>query len=559
MNYFNTLLIIALCFLFLSCNNTKTESTANTTQVFNYKINRFVNNSNDKGRGSNEFIVYMPEYNNTTKTGLAGLEAVVENNIIVKIGENNNTIPKNGFVISGNGDAARWIARHLKPFMEVEIKENEFVAKETPEGFIRYAKQLISKAEDRMRKSKANHKSINTDSLLSYLGRYSASVKKAEAMLRENNLEEYEIESHKALAYAKEFYYRSFPSYDNELRTCWYRMEESSPDEVDKMIKRIADLGFNAICPETIYEGNSLYPKAHRYLTQNKNFTDWDPMQALVESCKKYNIKLIPWIEVYFVGFEDSELKDTKKEWLGITKEGKTYSDMEPGYHFFCPSRPQVREFWLEVYKTLLEKYKLDGFQLDYIRYPVSQPFNKGYCYCEYCRDKFMKLHNADPIDITPENVDIWEKWNQYRISQIDTFVTQVRSFISDKYPNLRLSADVFPSIDHSLNVKFQNWGQWLNDNKVDDIFVMSYYDVVESVLNDSKFLKTQLKNGHKGYVGLGSFIGMTPETLLGQIEAAREGQANGVALFSLGYLQQNPRQMEALKKGPFRVKAIAE
>lgn len=516
-----------------------------------------INPANDKpngGRAANDLIIYSPEYGKTTQTPATGIEAVVKNGSVVSIGGNNSSIPKKGFVISGHGDAARWIANHLFPGVTVEYDDSLLSVTVTAGSLLKYAGILVKKADKRVQ-NKDLHKSIVYDSLQAYTSQYEKALKSTKEA---DDKATYKTKAQKTLDAAKKYYFNTFASYKAELRTCWYRLEEESPEELENTIKQLSEYGFNALCPETIYEGNTLYPDAHPSLTQNPKFEGWDPLKELERLCKKYDMQLIPWIEVYFIGFEGSPLITEKAEWLGKTKEGKIYSDMEKGYHFFCPSRPEVRRFWLGVYKTLLDRYEIDGFQLDYIRYPVSKPDEKGYCYCDYCRNRFKTLHQADPLKLTAnENPELWEKWNQYRIEQIDTFVAQVSQMIKADYPHIRLSADVFPSIEHSLTVKSQNWSQWLKNGWIDDVYIMAYSDKAEPVFEDTKYMINQLNEGQNGYTGLGQFLGLTAEMLLLQIESAQKAKANGVSIFSWGYLKRNPQHLEAIKQGPFRNEAF--
>jgi len=500
------------------------------------------------GRGSNQLIVYTPKFGKSTGTIATGLEAVVVDSVVRSVGGNNSAIPANGFVISGHGDAARWIATNITPGIKIRITQNELIAIKTVESNLFYAQYLLKKAKERI--AKGLDKTLSVDSLAAIERSCLAKVEN----LRTGKTNDPKADSKVAVELAAKYFYNTFAGNDNELRTTWYRLEEKSPEELEVTIREMVDAGFNAICPETIYEGNSIYPDAHKWLTQNPNFVGWDPLKELSRLCKKYNMKLIPWIEVYFVGFNDSKLKDQKAEWLGKTKEQKIFSDMEPGYHFFCPSRVEVRKFWIDVYSTLLERYEIDGFQLDYIRYPVSLPYEKGYCYCELCRNSFKKLHKTDPLQISPEtDPEAWEKWDEYRIQQIDTFVVQVSAFLHSQYPDVRLSADVFPSLEHSLTVKFQNWGSWLNRKLIEEVYIMAYTDGVQPVAIDTKYMAEQLSDNQCGYAGLGQFLGLPTDTFLEQIEAARQAGANGIAVFSWGYLKRDPEKLIALKQGPFR------
>jgi hypothetical protein len=59
-------------------------------------------------RGANELVVY--EGSGHTGTNNYGLEACVLDGRVIRYGKNNNEIPEGGYVLSGHGSAARFIA-----------------------------------------------------------------------------------------------------------------------------------------------------------------------------------------------------------------------------------------------------------------------------------------------------------------------------------------------------------------------------------------------------------------------------------------------------------------
>jgi hypothetical protein len=57
----------------------------------------------NRPRKDNEVIVYTPEFGSVTKTNDAGVEIIVEDDMVVGISEGNSVIPGNGYVISFHG------------------------------------------------------------------------------------------------------------------------------------------------------------------------------------------------------------------------------------------------------------------------------------------------------------------------------------------------------------------------------------------------------------------------------------------------------------------------
>ncbi|MBR5779075.1 MAG: family 10 glycosylhydrolase [Clostridia bacterium] len=61
-------------------------------------------NGFDSVRGAGELIIYTPAQGTYTETNQWGWEAIIEENVVVKLNHYNSAIPENGFVLSGHDD-----------------------------------------------------------------------------------------------------------------------------------------------------------------------------------------------------------------------------------------------------------------------------------------------------------------------------------------------------------------------------------------------------------------------------------------------------------------------
>jgi exopolysaccharide biosynthesis protein len=70
----------------------------------------------NRPRLDDELILFTPEFNRTTLTGPAGVEAVVASGRVVSVvdGKGDAAIPPDGWVVSANGAAAAWVRDNLK-------------------------------------------------------------------------------------------------------------------------------------------------------------------------------------------------------------------------------------------------------------------------------------------------------------------------------------------------------------------------------------------------------------------------------------------------------------
>ena len=67
-------------------------------------------------RSTHYLSLYTPELRETTRTNAFGTEVVVEDNIVKRIivGHGDADVPKNGYVLSGNGEAKAWLEQNIK-------------------------------------------------------------------------------------------------------------------------------------------------------------------------------------------------------------------------------------------------------------------------------------------------------------------------------------------------------------------------------------------------------------------------------------------------------------
>jgi hypothetical protein len=426
------------------------------------------------GRGADEMVLYTPEFGDRTGTNQWGSEAVVKDGMAIAVGQNDSLIPRDGFVLSGHGKAKYWITDHLFPGTEIEIEGRQVIARTTAKSLIYQTRVQLGPVREALEHA---GKTAATFPVADARDRYAAAEADLAAAVmhlergRTNRAGRFAT---RAGQKALEAFALTRPSRSREGRGVWYRLTEKHPEQLEQTIARLKDNGFNLIFPETIYWGYSIYPapstvssqqgevKKSAFFEQNPAFRGWDPLKTLIDVAHKNGIQVHVWVHVFFIGFKDSPLVESHPEWLALNRKGQYASTREEGYYFLCTSNEEVREFLLENYKALIMNYDIDGFQLDYIRYPVSEPFEEGYCYCQSCRGKFFDEYERDPAELSPNGTpELWEKWNAFREEQISSFVETVSTTLQSLKPDLKISADIFPDLEDARRSKLQNWAVW--------------------------------------------------------------------------------------------------
>ncbi len=497
-------------------------------------------------RGPGEMIVYTPDYGTRTGTNPWGYEAVVAENTVIRLNKNDSSIPRDGFVISGHGDAARWITINVIPGAKAYIEGRELIIRYPARSVIEVTGHFLEKAHRRLEQREPNMVPVRR-------------IKKYFKQAREYTSEAAQTEDPKkarrlairGFALAKKGDYLNVLSIKGELRAAWVRLYQKNPAQIRALVDNIHRAGFNAVFPETVFEGYTLYPSPEGMIPQHRMYRGWDPLEVFIEECHSRGIQVHAWCHVFFVGF-GSPLIGEHRGWLARDRHGNATSSMEQGYHFFCPANRDARSFLQENFAWLVRHYDLDGFQFDYIRYPQTRVGEQEYCFCRQCQREYFGRYEEDLVNLNPgTHPERWEEWSEKRRHDIDSFARETLQHLEREKPGLMVSADVFARPEEALNNVFQPWLTWAGDGIFDFLCPMAYtYDTAE--LRDSlEEARKTLTGGTPYIIGLGYFIYRDIGILTRQVQAVRSFNYSGQAIFSLNHFTD--RDYRLLGDGIYR------
>ena len=206
--------------------------------------------------------------------------------------------------------------------------------------------------------------------------------------------------------------------------------------------------------------------------------------------------------------------------------------------------------FPIELIDEIATRYRIDGFNIDYVRYPnvSKENFNNQWGYTKYAREEFKQIYGVDPVEISKKD-SLWDEWCQYRSDKITDYVIRVSKYL--KYRKIMFSAVVFPDYKTSLQTKYQDWTNWTDKKYTDAITPLILTSDDELAYNMLEEIKK--KAGEVTvYPGLfAGFIEADPEDLLRQIHIIRKLKLNGVILFDWAHL--NSDYLEVLKTSVFK------
>ncbi len=501
-------------------------------------------------RGPGQLVIYYPDFDDTTGTNEYGMEAVVENGVVVKLTGADSAIPKNGYIVSGHGSSKNWIKNNLKIGTNVIIEKNTIIAYTTPDSFVYRAKEQIKEAESFARNAKKSSKTNDDKKATTYLKKAKSDLKKAQKA-REENKKRYAQSSMHASNLAIKY---ALPYIEEEFKGVWLRPSETNIFEIRKTLDKIKKTGINEIFLETYFHGYTIFPSkvmAKYGLTpQNPKFLMFDPLEIYIKEAHKRDLKVHCWFESFYIGNKkpSSDYNSILSKYPSWgNKNLANYNSKEPVAHktehngyFLDPANEAVVEFLIELISEITTNYKIDGINLDYTRYPTAQKSdlpnfeNSHWGYTEVARKEFIELYNVDPIEIKGDS-SLWKKWSEYRQDKLFNYLKKAREVVSK---DIFLTAVIFPDYEICLDTKNQDWAKWSKEELIDGmtpLIMTSDNELFETILKEVK-----QKSSNKTQILTGLFVGFMdgePEELLRQISVSRALKTKGIILFDWAHL----------------------
>ncbi len=517
------------------------------------------------GRGANKLVIYTPNYGIHTGTNEFGTEAIVEENTVTSLSGADSTIPSNGLVISGHGIAKNWINQNITVGSKVyvDVFNNKITVYTTSDSYTYEARAKIKEAKSMMDYYKNSIDDYNYNLPASHIQIAENYLKIAE---NENKnsiiLKQYTQE---AIDEANMAIKTSVPYIKNETKGVWIRPTEKNADQIIATLDNLKANGFNSVFLETYFHGKTIFPSQtmnkYGFTVQNEIFEGFDPLDVWIKEAHKRDIKVHIWFQSFYVGnqspdYNPSSILAVRPDWGNKTKKNAnspkaTMSASEHNGYFLDPANPEVHEFLLDLLSEIIDRYKPDGINLDYIRYPNATAGNdmNAWGFTEYARNDFKNQYGKDPIELTTSDVQ-WYDWNQYRRNNVTNFIKQVGELGKEK--NVYISAVVFPDRASALASKQQDWRTWSVNNYINGftpLFLTYDSKMLASMMNDVMNVKSPQTDLYAGLFV--TFMGGAPEDLIRQIYETRKMNANGVILFD--YAHTTPVYTSTLMASAFK------
>ncbi|WP_155990588.1 glycoside hydrolase family 10 protein [Paraoerskovia marina] len=522
-------------------------------------------------RGAEQLVVYTGGSGRTqTGTNDYGFEVRVVDGIVVGAGGNDSEIPADGTVLSGHGSRGTWLQANAPVGAAVVLDGDELTVTVDERAAIYGAEQAVLAAGTAIDDANASCVMFSEAEAAADLADAETLLADAREAAAASDAAAATELADRASSSAATARYRTAESRTAEGRGVWVRPEETTPAQIRTTLDRIDASGFNVVFLESIFQGTTIYPSAVAaeagVAAQRPSMVGFDPLQVWIEEAHARGIELHPWVHSFYVGSDAATdgpgpVLSVHPEWAAVEREdvGATSpmpSSREPGYYFLDAAIPEARQYVTDLLAELMGTYDVDGVHLDYIRYPVSLPWETaGFSYSDYSRSAFEAEFGVDPYELSPDDA-AWADWNAWREENVTSFVRGVRELQQSEAPDVQLSAAVFANPSDGLEKKFQNWGAWADEGLVDFLTGMTFGTSADSVGADTLAMRERVTNENLLYTATyGPFRGSTPQTMLDQVASVVDAGSDGAALFA--YNQLTDEQAAALADGPFRNDAV--
>lgn len=352
----------------------------------------------------------------------------------------------------------------------------------------------------------------------------------------------------------------SMPVRKTEIRAIWLDrgtiVKSEGPRELKRLIKDIAKIGFNVIFFETINAGFPIYPS--KILPQNPLTSGWDPLKVAIEAAHESGIELHAWVWTFAVGnkrhnfligesstYKGPIIAQKGRFWALSSMGGKVIAP-EQYEVWVSPANKKACYFLTNLFSEIVTNYDIDGFQLDYIRFPFQKKEE------QFGFDLITKLgYKKETGKRTPLNGNKYEDWINWKTKKVNEFVMNVSRHLKSIKPNLKISVAVFAlPRDKRIEVIHQDWELWASNKWVDLVFPF-YYSYSSDVMRE-KLINSKEVTGDRAIIIPSFNLSLLSEGELAErIIAARDTGALGISFFA--YVHLDKTKKELLHNGPYR------
>jgi uncharacterized lipoprotein YddW (UPF0748 family) len=201
----------------------------------------------------------------------------------------------------------------------------------------------------------------------------------------------------------------------------------------------------------------------------------------------------------------------------------------------------------------LHDRYELDGFHLDYFRYPnfdyAFSPLNRAGFYLKYFIDPAKVYQNLSEFTETRGEAAcqyIDNSFREFLSDRLTVLLQNLRRQIKTANAELQLTIAVKPSRSKARQIYMQPWDDWLDNGLCDGVLLMNYIPDYNEFRNNLKEAES-VHDRKRIVIGIGLY-NLAEDAIAPRLTEAGKSGFGGVALFSYNYLNEHRQLLSRLK-----------
>ncbi len=265
-----------------------------------------------------------------------------------------------------------------------------------------------------------------------------------------------------------------------EVRGTWLTTTANdhiaTPERTAETMRRLREIGLNTVYVEAWKNGYTQYPSGvlegvigvdRRPDLIKQDPSDPDaPVEArdllgeCLQAAHDNDLLCIAWFEYGFMAAHkdtQNHLREMYPHWLSRDQQGGTVAPN--GFVWMNPLHPEPRRFLLDLVLEAVDRYDLDGVQLDdRIVWPY---ITMGYD--DYTVAMYRNEHAGTPPPEDPRD----ESWRRWRTEKINEYARQFVRELREARPGLivSLSPAPYPWCYENYCLEWPRWAAWAPGN----------------------------------------------------------------------------------------------
>ncbi|MFQ3629360.1 MAG: family 10 glycosylhydrolase, partial [Cyanobacteriota bacterium] len=181
---------------------------------------------------------------------------------------------------------------------------------------------------------------------------------------------------------------------------------------------------------------------------------------------RRLGMAVIPWFEFGLMAPAGSELAAQHPDWLTQRQDGtQVWMQGNEPRVWLNAAHPGVQDFMVSLLSEVVERYRVDGIQLDdHFGMPVEMGYDP------YTVALYRAEHNGADPPTDPED-PAWVRW---RANHITRLFRRIVAEVKARNPDAIISLSPNPR-EFAYERYLQDWGTWERRGLIDELIVQVY------------------------------------------------------------------------------------